>query len=396
MLDCLGISYDLLMVSEDAHLILPWHIEIDKQKNKSLSNGGIGSTGRGIGPCYEDKVARRGVMVRDLYNPDILAKKLQAIKSHYETLSPQFTMSIDDAMVQLAPHAERIKPFVANTIYHMQQFYRQGRKILLEGAQGVLLSIEYGTYPYVTSSDCSLNGTASGVGLSANLVDLPLGLVKFPVMTRVGGGPFPTEFGGVEGEKYCQGVEGERYRSDPNLFKKEELENLGIPFEENDGKVHYDTKHPNVIRLINDRDPIQKARGLRLIANEFGATTGRPRRMGWVDAVAARYAIGINGPYVVLTKVDAFSGMDCFSIAKGYKIGESPVQFDRNADRLATVTPTYATYNGYDKIEGVQRFKDLPDSLRVAIHDFQEFTGGNVVAISTGPKSHQMMLKDQR
>jgi adenylosuccinate synthase len=193
-----GISYNNLLISKDAHVITPYQVEKDKAKN-GLKNKGIGSTGRGIGPCYEDKIARRGIMISDLFEPNILRKKIKKNKEVYGFTDGQ----ADDFMSHLIFNAEKIKPFVRDNISAMHCFMRDGKNVLLEGAQGLLLSVEYGTYPYVTSSDCSVNGTAAGVGISARAVDLCLGVVKFPYMTRVGNGPFPTECGGRMSEEYC-------------------------------------------------------------------------------------------------------------------------------------------------------------------------------------------------
>jgi len=194
-----NMTCDNLMISEDAHVIMPYHVKRDLNVNASLKSGGIGSTGRGIGPTYADKIARRGIMIKDLFSEDVLFKKVKKAIDFYQDAP----VSISDVIEELKPLAKQIKPHVRDTIKEMHGFLKQGKKVLLEGAQGLLLSIEYGTYPYVTSSDCSINGTAAGVGISAGAVDLTLGVVKFPYMTRVGGGPFPTELGGPDSERYC-------------------------------------------------------------------------------------------------------------------------------------------------------------------------------------------------
>ena len=188
LLNQAGLSYNHLMLSLDAQVIMPYHIARDKIRNQSQKEGGIGSTGRGIGPCYTDKTARVGIRIRDLFGQDTLVKKIAKAIKYY----PEQNVRIDEVMAQLAPFIPQIKELARDTIKELHQFLGQGKRILLEGAQGLLLSSEFGTYPYVTSSDPSLNGTAAGVGLSAKTVDLPLGLIKFPFMTRVGGGPFPT------------------------------------------------------------------------------------------------------------------------------------------------------------------------------------------------------------
>ena len=171
-------------------------------------------------------------------------------------------------MAQLEPLAQRIKPYVTDTVKEPHAHLREGKKILLEGAQGLLLSIEFGTYPYVTSSDPSLNGTAAGVGLSARDVDLALGVVKFPFMTRVGGGPFPTELAGKAGEEYCQ---------EENRAKENELSRYNIKFTKEGDKIKYDFRDQKILELVNSEDELTQAIGIRLVAGEFGASTGIPK-----------------------------------------------------------------------------------------------------------------------
>jgi len=372
-----GIDYSNLMISLDAHVIMPYHIERDG-KNLSQEDGGIGTTGRGIGPCYEDKVARRGIMIRDLFKVDTLARKIDKIKDIY----PELDIDRDEIIEHFRFYTERIKPFLRDTVAEMHGFMRDDKKILLEGAQGLLLSIEHGTYPYVTSSDSSLNGTANGVGLSAKAIDLPLGIVKFPFMTRVGAGPFPTELGGNDSEAYC---------ADDRHTKSFELSHYGIPHEVNDGNIEYDRQDPNIIDMVNYRDPFMQGIGIRLAAGEYGATTGRPRRVGWTDALAARYAVGINGPLMILTKADTLSGSDEFKVSYGYE--ESHTSFPRDEDALRSATPKYRTYQGYGDIGSVRTYDGLPSSLRSAIEDFETFSRGKVVVVSVGADREETIIK---
>jgi adenylosuccinate synthase len=441
-LDKEKIKYDNLMISEDAHVILPYQVARDRRKNASQKKGGIGSTGRGIGPSYADKIARKGVMIRDLYNPDTLEGKIKERLKHYEILrkgewfqeilEDKFEVTHDDItqrlgsldiileddeieelvksgreelldfykeiatrkidikeetqriMAELKPHADRIKPFVRDTISEIHKFMRQGKKILFEGAQGLLLSIEFGTYPYVTSSDCSVNGTATGVGLPAKAIDFAFGIVKSPYMTRVGAGPFPTELGGPESEKYCAaGLEHDI------VF---ELTKYGIPFKEVNGDAKYDHHHPKIIELINSKDPFTQGVGIRLAGEEYGATTKRPRRTGWTDLVALKYAVGINGPDIVLTKVDVLQGANEFKLATGY---DNSSYFTRDLDKLRACNPTYATYPGFS--EDLSQIKDpnkLPLGLKQSIEDIKHFTGGRVWIISTGAERDHTLFMD--
>jgi len=369
MLDQEGLSYNHLMISQHAHVIMPYHVTRDKMAFQKE----IGTTGNGIGPCYSDKTARQGIMVRDLFDNDVLRNKISKIKMLY----PEQNIDSEEIIRNLKPYIERIKPFVKDTVLEIHKLHSQGKKILIEGAQGLLLSVEHGTYPYVTSSDCSLNGTVSGVGLSAHEVDLPLGLIKFPFMSRVGEGPFPTEIG--------KGHLASR--------KVEELKARSIPFKEENDKVSYNPHDPKIIQMMKSSDEKIKSVGMRLIAGEFGATTGRPRRVGWTDAVAARYAVKINGPNFVLTKPDSLSDTGDFKIAYGYKINGRVVdEFSNDVNILNKVSPVYKTYKGYGSLKGIQNLRELPKSLQEAVKDFEQFTGGRVRMISTGPERDETIV----
>jgi adenylosuccinate synthase len=376
-----GYSYDHLMISLDAHVVMPYHFEKDRLKYQSQANGGIGSTGRGIGPSYADKGARQGIMIKDLFHKDILTTKIENIKPCY----PEQKIDTEAIIDQLTPHIQRTKDLARDTISEIHQLASRRKKILLEGAQGLLLSIEYGTYPYVTSSDCSLNGTAAGVGISAQAVDRCLGLVNFPYMKRVGGGPFPTEIGAQEYQENCA--------LNPDYLQEYELKQYSIPFEENAGQLNYDSHHSEIIALMNSSNPFQQSVGIRLAAREFGATTRRPRRPGWTDAVAAKYAVGINGPEMILTKPDCLAGINEFNICYGYNDGGSHLtNFDRDCKFLERVQPTYKAYDGYGDISKVRAFGDLPESLRLSINDFEDFTSGKASMVSVGPKEDEIIF----
>jgi adenylosuccinate synthase len=385
VLDRMGITYNHLLVSKDAHALLPFQVELDMAKNKSQEKGGIGSTGRGIGPCYTDKVARRGITIEDLLDKDALAIKLQRIIN--TKAYPEGAINIEQIVGCVMPYAERIRPFVADTVSLMHQYMREHRRICLEGAQGLLLSIEHGTYPFVTSSDCSINGTTSGVGLSAGAIDLTLGLVKFPFMTRVGGGPFPTEFGGHQSEIYCGKDEGNKMA--------DELAKHEIPSTQVDGKIKYDLNHPKIIEMMNSSDPFIQGIGIRLAAKEYGASTGRPRRTGWTDGVAARYAVGINAPLkLVLTKPDSVAGLKEFQVAYEYKDnGAQTSEFRKDEAFLRRVVPEYLKYDGYSSIEGETNYESLPRELKQAIGHFESFVGAPAAVISTGPEQSQTIVR---
>ena len=379
-----GLSYENLMISQDAQVIMPYHIKRDRSTNQSQKNGGIGTTGRGIGPCYGDKTERRGIRVRDLFDEEVLEKRIQKAAKFY----PEQEIDVREVMSSLKPFAERIEPHVKDTISLMHKFVRDKKRISVEGAQGLGLSIEYGVPPFVTSSDCSINGTAAGVGLSAKAVDRCFGIVKFPLMTRVGGGPHPTELGGRRSEEYC-GEDDEDGK--PTHRKSVELKQYGIPHTiDEKGRVRYDTQHKNIIHMMNSSDPFIQGIGIRLAASEYGATTGRPRRTGWTDAVFAKFAVGINGPLMILTKADSIAGLEEFKICYGYGTTN---EFSRDEKMLRGAVPEYKTYEGYLDIGSTTDFQRLPRSLQYSVSDFQEFTGGKVVAVSIGADREQTIIR---
>ena len=402
-----SLTYEHLMISEDAQVIMPYHITRDQARNQSQKSGGIGSTGRGIGPCYTDKIARNGISMKDLYNKTRLFEKIEKALEFY----PEQNLDIEQIVTSLQPLAERVQPFVKDTVTKMHNFVNQGKRVLIEGAQGLLLSIEHGTTPYVTSSDCSLNGTANGVGLSAKTVDLPLGIIKFPFMTRVGAGPFPTELGGRNSETYCASglehdifYEASKHLGMPldlekirDLQSKNKSEELKIQREKvvkylKEHKADISNLCQNKEENLDDRE-LLKGVGLRLAALEYGATTARPRRIGWTDAVAAKYAVRINSPLFVLTKTDCIEGIDHFKICHGYENGTTSNDFKRSEIYLRGVKPKYQGYTGYKEVSSVTEYEKLPGSLKTAISDFEEFTGGRAVAISVGAEREQTIIR---
>lgn len=411
-----GGSYNHLNVSLDAHVIMPYHIIYDKSKDQSQQRGGIGSTGRGIGPCYTDKSARRGIKIRDLLDRDRLTRKIEKNLQFYQgqpgmgTVPEMQDLSMEKILASLEPHLPLMRSLAADTIHEMQAFLSQGKKILLEGANGLLLSVEYGTYPYVTSCDTSVTGLVAGVGLPARAVDITFGLVKFPFMTRVGGGPFPTELGGKMSEEYCAaGIEHDIFYEliqyvglDPNLLpdvREAQRTNNARALAQYEHEVSDYMASPSrrqrILNLCNSNDPFLQGVGIRLAAGEYGATTKRPRRTGWTDALAAQYAVGINGPLMILTKADVVAGIERFQIGFEYKQRRdgSISEFNRHAAELYDVEPVFSSYSGYDDIRGAKQYQELPPTLREAIKDFENFTEGKVVALSTGPRKEEIILR---
>ncbi len=403
-LEAVGGTYNNLRISEDAGVIMPWHIESDRQKNKSLRDGGIGSTGRGIGPAYADKTARIGIDIRDLFDRDTLAAKIKKMREIY----PGQKINTDEIIDELNPCAQKLEPFVTDTVALMHDFIRQKKRIVLEGAQGTLLSIEHGVKPYVTSSDSSINGTAGGVGLSAKAVDLVLGIVKFPFMTRVGGGPFVTELGGKESEEYCAaGVDHDVfYEVNTYLSGNFDLNEIKQLRERGDiseitkltkqARLYVRNNMDKIAELMNSDNEFIQGVGIRLAADEYGATTQRPRRIGWTDAVAARYAIGINAPLkVVLTKPDSVVGVNSFEVCFGHNYGEGKAsdRFSRRVSDQRNAVPILRHYKGFgDEIRSAESFSDLPAQFHTAIEDFEGYTEAKVAMISTGPDKESTII----
>lgn len=327
-----------LRLSPSCPLILPVHVALDQAREKARGNAKIGTTGRGIGPAYEDKVARRGVRLGDLFQRERFAAKLGEVLDyhnfvlrHYYNAEPvDFQQSLDEVMVM----AEQLKPMVADVTSILHEARERGDNIMFEGAQGTLLDIDHGTYPYVTSSNTTAGGTATGSGFGPLYLDYVLGITK-AYTTRVGSGPFPTE-------------------------------------------------------LFDDVGARLAERG-----HEFGSTTGRARRCGWFDAVALRRAIQINSiSGLCLTKLDVLDGMESVHICVGY---ESPDGEDLSsawdADSYAEVKPIYEELPGWqDSTVGARSVDDLPENARAYIRRIEEVTGAPIDIISTGPDRNETIV----
>jgi len=333
----IGDLRDRLVVSNAACLIQPYHKKIDQLRERSRSGTKIGTTGRGIGPAYEDRVGRRSIRVADLYDPQVLKVKLEEaldiynflIKRHDEAQQEDLNELLDKNLKQ----AERLKPFVGNVIAELKAFQESNKTILFEGAQGALLDYSLGTYPFVTSSNSSLGGIASGAGISATSIDYSLGISK-AYTTRVGEGPFPTELN----------------------------EEIGSYLAEKGGEV--------------------------------GASTGRPRRCGWLDTVLLSHSVYLNGiDGICLTKIDVLDGLEKIKICSDYssllsreEILESMV--------LNDVEPHYIELEGWQEpTAGVQRFEDLNDKAIDFIIKIEELCGAPIVMISTGPRREDTIVR---
>lgn len=333
----IGDLKDRLVVSNAACLIQPYHKKIDQLRERSRSGTKIGTTGRGIGPAYEDRVGRRSIRVADLYDPNALKVKLEEaldiynflIKRHDEDQQEDLNELLDENLKQ----AERLKPFVGNVIAELKAFQESNKTILFEGAQGALLDYSLGTYPFVTSSNSSLGGIASGAGVSATSIDYSLGICK-AYTTRVGEGPFPTELN----------------------------DEIGSYLAEKGGEV--------------------------------GATTGRPRRCGWLDAVLLSHTVylnGING--ICLTKIDVLDGLEKIKICSDYS---SSLSREAILESLALndIEPQYIELEGWQEpTAGVQRFEDLNDKAIDFIAKVEELCGAPIVMISTGPRREDAIIR---
>ena len=326
-----------LMVSRAAPLILPVHSMVDKARETIRGEGAIGTTGRGIGPAYEDKVARRGLRMADLMDRDSLKDKVAAIADHHNVWLKAAGGELADAGAmadKLLGHAERVVPFLGDVWERLDQARRDGSRVLFEGAQGVMLDIDHGTYPFVTSSNTVPGQAAAGSGIGPGATGYVLGITK-AYTTRVGAGPFPTEDGGSEGTRM-----GER-------------------------------------------------------GHEFGTVTGRKRRCGWFDAVMVRQAgriAGIDG--MALTKLDVLDGFELLKVCTGYRLGGGQIdRFPSSPAEQAEVEPVYEEIEGWaESTEGARSWAQLPPKAVKYIKRLEELTGIPVATISTSPEREDTIL----
>lgn len=330
-----------LRISPACPVILPCHVELDLARERARGKAAIGTTGRGIGPAYEDKVARRGIRISDLSQRERLASKLgelldfhNFVLRHYFRREPlDFNRILDEALA----HGERIRPMVADVGALLAEDMAAGRNVLFEGAQGTLLDIDHGTYPFVTSSNTTAGAATSGTGVGPRAIDYVLGITK-AYTTRVGHGPFPTELDDEVGVRL-----GER-------------------------------------------------------GAEFGATTGRQRRCGWFDAVATRRAAQINSlSSLCLTKLDVLDGLDTLRVCVGYRCGDAPCEtLPPGAELLAECEPVYEDLPGWSEItSGISEYDALPDAARRYIDFIEEAVGVPVSMVSTGPDRRDTIVRER-
>ncbi len=327
------ITPDNLVVSSNAHIILNKHIEEDKEKNVHL-----GTTSRGIGPAYTDKVARTGVRVVD-----------------YAGKNP------------------KLKPFVKNTSLLINDLIDRNKKVLFEGAQGTLLDIDHGTYPYVTSSNATAGGICTGLGIGPKKIDKIIGISK-AYITRVGKGPLPTELGTEQQTK-----EEKNYSE-----LKSDLSEEGFA-----------TLMRKILRKANENDEYSQGRLLRMNGMEYGATTNRPRRTGWFDALIGKYAVMINSlDAITLTKLDVLSGFEKIKICVGYKYKDRIIKnFTSNVEILKNCKPIYEELPGWkENLEKIKDYKELPHNARKYVERIEELLNIPVCIVSIGPERKQTLV----
>jgi len=334
-----GIDPSRLRISGNAHLIMPYHRKLDMVMERYLGRQQIGTTKRGIGPAYMDKFSRFGIRVQDLFDPKIFREKLEiALKDknrHLTKVYNQLPLDADEIATEYLGLADQLQDHVTDTSLLVWEAIQAGKNVLFEGAQGTLLDIDHGTYPFVTSSNPTAGGAATGVGIGPREIDRVIGVVK-AYISRVGTGPFPTELHDEIGEKMVQ------------------------------------------------------------IGGEFGTVTGRRRRCGWLDAVALRYAVRVNGlTEIALTKLDVLSAFDTLKIATAYdSLGERHTEFPRQQRVLYNCVPAYEELEGWGTdITAARTFADLPAAAQRYVERIEELAGVPINTVSVGPGRDATLLR---
>ena len=336
-----GLSTDRLKISSSAHVVMPYHLILDRLEEERKGPNAIGTTARGIGPAYADKASRVGIRIADLISPDRfrarlaenLAFKNQVLAKIYgaEELSEQAIFE------EYCAYAERIKPLVANTYYMTHEAAKQGKKLLFEGAQGTLLDIDYGTYPFVTSSHTVAAGACLGTGLGPTAIDRVIGVAK-AYTTRVGAGVFPTELFDETGE------------------------------------------------YIRER------------GHEYGTTTGRARRCGWLDTVILRYSTMVNGlSDIAVTLLDVLSGLETVKICRAYRCdGAETSQLPADWESVRECIPIYDELPGWsEELTGIRRFDDLPANAKAYVRHVEKLVGVSISIVSVGAERNETILRNE-
>jgi adenylosuccinate synthase len=336
-----------LFISEATSLILPYHVAIDQAREMKRGAAKIGTTGRGIGPAYEDKVGRRGLRVQDLFHASDFGDRLRETLDFHNFVLTQYlhapAVDFQATLDTMLGYAERLAPMVTDVSRRLYDANREGKNLLFEGAQGTLLDVDHGTYPFVTSSNCVAGAASAGAGIGPQKLHYILGITK-AYCTRVGSGPFPSEL--------------------------------------------YDADNPAV------QDPV----GLNLatVGKEFGSVTGRPRRTGWLDAAALKRSIQINGiSGLCMTKLDVLDGQERVRLCVGYKVDGREVDIlPRGALEVAQCEPVYETFPGWrESTVGINDWNNLPRAARAYLQRVQDVAGVPVDMVSTGPDRDETILR---
>ncbi|MGG7179220.1 adenylosuccinate synthase [Clostridium paraputrificum] len=331
------VTPDKLIISDRAHLIMPYHRVLDKLKEKARGKNDIGTTGKGIGPCYTDKFERCGIRVCDLMHEEVFEEKLRenvAMKNDYITkvLNGE-PLDVEEILSDYKNFANKLRPFVKDTSVQVYDAIKADKDVLFEGAQGMLLDIDHGTYPYVTSSNTTAGGVSNGVGIGPNLITNAVGITK-AYTTRVGKGPFPTELNDETGE------------------------------------------------------------WIREKGHEYGVTTGRSRRCGWLDLVIVKSTVRVCGlTSLAVTKIDTLAGLEKIKVCVGYKFDDKIIDyFPASLEDLAKCEPVYEEFDGWDEsVADARSYEELPANAKKYLERIAEFTGTKISIVSVGPKRDQTM-----
>ncbi len=333
-----GVTVDNLRISANAHVIMPYHVRLDELEEESKGDSKIGTTKRGIGPAYMDKASRIGIRMGDLLEEKVFRQKLMRnVETKNRLLQKVYgaePFEGEEILQEYLVYAQRLRGYVTDTSLLVHKTVQEGKKVLFEGAQGTLLDLDHGTYPYVTSSNPTAAGACVGGGIGPSRVDKVIGVLK-AYTTRVGAGPFPTELLDATGEQ------------------------------------------------------------IRQKGREFGTTTGRARRCGWFDAVIARYAVRINGiDAFAITKLDVMGGLDKIKLCTGYRYGDQILsEFPISQEVLESCKPVYEEMPGWpEDISGVRSFEELPQAARNYLNRIKELTGVDLFLVAVGPRRDETIV----
>ncbi len=338
-LDARGVDVSRLLVSSNAHVIPPYNRTMDKVTERFLGKRKLGTTGRGIGPTYADKMNRVGIRVQDLFDEHILAQKVEGALAQKNPLLVKIynrrAVSVEETVEDLLSYAERIRPMLADTTLVLNQALDRGDTVLFEAGQATMLDVDHGTYPFVTSSSATAGGACTGSGVGPTRIDRVIGVAK-AYATRVGEGPFPTELFDADGDR------------------------------------------------------------LRSVGGEYGTTTGRPRRCGWYDAVVARYASRVNGlTDLVITKLDVLTGLERVPVCVAYDVeGERCAEMPPTQTAFHHARPVYEEFDGWtEDISEARTFEDLPPAAQRYVLAIEEISGCRVSAVGVGPDREATIVR---